>query len=268
MPSLRELQTAFSREVFDAGRSGARDLVIGGEFAPEARLAIYRNNLYISLREALAAVYPVVEQLVGEDFFAAAARAFIPLHPSRSGNLHAFGAAFPAFLAGWEPAAGLPYLPDTARVEWAWHHAFHAAEAPAFEPARLAGLAPERYGELRFAFHPSVTLIASDWPVGRIWAAHQPGGPAIDSLRLEAGGESLLVQRRGLAVEVMGLEAGEAAWLARLAAGGSLETATGSALAVEPGFDLNACLQRHLQRTTLVDAMPPGPGDGDRTTPH
>ena len=68
--------------------------------------------------------------------------------------------------------------------------------------------------------------------------------------------------------KVMGLEAGEAAWLARLAAGGSLETATGSALAVEPGFDLNACLQRHLQRTTLVDAMPPGPGDGDHTTPH
>lgn len=266
MPSLRKLQTAFSREVFDAGRCDARGLVIGGEFAPEARLAIYRNNLYISLREALASVYPVVEQLVGEAFFAAAARAFIPLHPSRSGNLHAFGAAFPAFLAGWEPAAGLPYLPDTARVEWAWHHAFHAAEAPAFEPARLAGLAPERYGDLRFVFHPSVAIIASDWPVGRIWAAHQPDGPAIDSLRLEAGGESVLVQRRGLAVEVMGLEVGEAAWLSVLAAGGTLETATGSALEAEPGFDLNACLQRHLQRTTLVDATPPGSGGG--TSPH
>jgi hypothetical protein len=266
MPSLRELQTAFSREVFDGERNDARGFVIGGEFAPEARLAIYRNNLYISLREALAALYPVVEQLVGGDFFAAAARAFIPLHPSRSGNLHAFGAAFPAFLAGWEPAAGLPYLPDTARVEWAWHHAFHAAEAVPFDAGRLAGVAPERCGELRFALHPGVTIVTSDWPVGRLWAAHQEGGPALESLRLDAGGETVLVQRRGLAVEVSRLEAGEAAWLARLAAGGTLETATGAALEAEPGFDLNACLQRHLQRTTLVDAVLPG--SGDLTTPH
>jgi len=254
MLSLHELQRAFSQALFREETELARDLVVTGDFSAEERLSVYRNNLYVSLREALAAIYPVVQQLVGEEFFAAAARHFVRRHPSRCGNLHAFGGQFPVFLETFPAAAALPYLADVARVEWAWHRAFHAADAPPFDAARLAAVPPERYGELRFALHPSATLIASPYPVWQLWAAHQPGGPELSAVRLHAGGEQVLVQREGLEVLVSRLAPGEAALLTALADGRSLTEAIGAALAAEPQFNLDATLQTHLQRTTLVDA--------------
>ena len=68
-------------------------------------------------------MYPTVEQLVGAPFFRYAAHEFILAHPSKSGNLHDFGEDLPGFLAGFEPARALAYLPDCARLEWAWHRA-------------------------------------------------------------------------------------------------------------------------------------------------
>ena len=43
---------------------------------PAARLAVYRNNVVSSLIDALADTFPVVQQLVGEEFFRAMAGVF------------------------------------------------------------------------------------------------------------------------------------------------------------------------------------------------
>ena len=89
--------------------------------AAERRLQVYRNNLEASLGAALAAVYPVVARLVGDDCFRQIGRAYLARVPSRSGNLHEFGAALPEFLAAEPALAGLPYLGDVAALEWASH---------------------------------------------------------------------------------------------------------------------------------------------------
>src|SRR5512134_2655165 len=135
---------------------------------PGARLAIYRNNVVHNYCEALRAVFPVVERLVGEEFFGHAARRYALACPSRSGDIQAFGESFPEFLAALPGAAGLPYLRDTARLEWLVHEAFHAAEHPGVDLELLAGVPAERYPELRFALHPSCRLLASPYPVHRI----------------------------------------------------------------------------------------------------
>ena len=107
MPALHELQ----RRVMDALLHPGEDAAAAALLRPSPgldaarRLRLYRNNLFESLTAALAAVYPVTQQLVGEDFFRALARRFIPAFPSRSGNLHDFGAELPAFIRGFEPAA-------------------------------------------------------------------------------------------------------------------------------------------------------------------
>ena len=36
---------------------------------------------------------------------------------------------FPNFLETFEPAQRAPFLPDVARIEWAWRQAYHAADA-------------------------------------------------------------------------------------------------------------------------------------------
>lgn len=211
------------------------------------RLQIHRNNLQQSLAAALAAAYPVVAQLVGEAFFAGMARQYVRRHPSRSGSLQAFGGELPAFLRDFEPAAGLPYLPDVAALEWALHEVYHDAELPSLAPARLGEVPPERQAGLRLVRQPASRLLESRYPVLRIWQAHQPG-TADDGMpiSLDEGGVWLLVVQRALEIEFRPLGAGEHAWLRAFERGAGLGDATGAALRAEPAFDLGACLARHL----------------------
>jgi hypothetical protein len=248
---LRDLQRAFAAGVIGDDHALLAHLR-GGRFSGERQYRVYRHNTAANLTDALAAVYPVVKRLVGEGFFDYAADRYWRDHPPASGNIHDFGGRLPDFLAGFEPAASLPYLPDVARLEWAWHRAFHSPDAPPLDRTRLAGIAPTDYSTLRFRPHPSAQLIESRWPVLRIWEAHQrPGEP--ETLDLDDGGECLLVLRRGLSVFVERLSAGEHAFLASLAGQRPLAVACEAALAAEPAFDIPARLSHAVAQHWLVD---------------
>lgn len=225
MRSLREAQLAFADRVFGAGRPIS------------TREQIYRNNFFISLTGALADVYPVVQRLVGEGFFAQLARRYLRSYPSRSGNLHDFGAELARFMLGIPELADLPYLPDVAALEWACHEAFHGAEAPAFD---FAGVTDPHSARPRL--HPAAQLIASRYPVLAIWEANQKEDPpAVD---LGAGGDWLVVLRRDLQVEILRATPGEFALLVALRDETTLGEACEAAFAAEPALDLSAALGR------------------------
>lgn len=248
MQPLPELQAAFAAGVFDGSAVAA---IAPGRFPPEQHLQIYRNNVFESLTGALKAVYPVVERLVGEGFFRFAADGYIRRHPPHSGNLHDFGEHYAEFLSGFAPAAALPYLADVARLEWAWHEAYHAADADRLDPQRLVDVAPQQHGGLRFTLHPSARLLNSAYPVLRIWQANQDGATE-QIIDLNEGSVRLLVMRRDLRVEIEALPAGEHALLLALAQGAPLETACEAAFAADAAFDLGAALARAVQGGTLV----------------
>jgi hypothetical protein len=253
--SLRELQQAFAAGVLD-DESGVLAALRPLRFEPARHLQVYRNNTFANLTDALAAVYPVVQRLVGAGFFGYLADRYIRSHPPRSGNLHDFGAGMAGFVAAFEPASALVYLPDVARLEWAWHEAFHAAEAGVPDPARLATLTSDRYSRLRFHLHPSARLLASDYPVLRIWEANQDGPEHDAIIDLGAGSEWLLIIRRQLEVLIERLSPGDYRLLQASQRGVSLESACEQALAAEPGLDLAAALRRHLTRGTFTGFEP------------
>lgn len=147
--------------------------------APEGfdarRFAVYRNNVQHGLSKALAARFPVVERLVGAQFFAAMARVFAARHPPAGPVLAEWGESFADFLGRFPPVAGLPYLPDVARLEWLRGEAFHAADAPVADTALLAQIAPER---LRLRLAPCVMAFEARFPAVSIWQANQPGAPS------------------------------------------------------------------------------------------
>lgn len=241
MPALRETQAAVMAALL------AREAEVPRAVRPAARFAVYRNNLVESLTGALADVYPVVRQLVGEAFFRGLARAFLRAHPSRAGHLQPFGAELPSFVAAFPPAAGLPYLGDVAALEWACHEAWHEAEWPALDPARLGALPSADLPALRLHLQPSARLVASRYPVLRIWQANQP--EARDAaVSLDEGGVRLLVVQHDLEVEFQHLDAGEHAWLRQLATGATVLRAAAAACAADPAFDLGATLARHCAR--------------------
>ena len=245
MRALRETQEEF-----------AAALLGGGAHRFDSRLQVYRNNVFVSLLQALADVYPVLVRLVGRDYFDQAARRFVRQHPSRSGNLHDFGSELPGFLAGLPEAASLPYLSDVAALEWAWHEAFHAGDAPALDAARLAALPESAVASLRFRLHPAARLVASPYPVLAIWEANVEGAPEGGEIRLDAGPDRLLVMRRELERVIERLTPGEFGLLYALASGESLADACGAAAAAEPGIDLQAAMARFVAGRVVTEFLP------------
>ena len=225
MSSLREQQAGFGAALLEGGGP--------------PRMALYRNNVLGNWRGALESTYPVTRRIVGEAFFSALAHAYARAHPSASGDLNAFGAELAAFVASFEHAQDLPYLPDVARLEWLVHRAYYAADARAFDPGRAL--------EARLA--PASALLESQWPLAAIWQAHQPGGdPA--SVDLAAGPERLLVLRPAWRVEVRALARGDFRFLAGL--GGGLGPALEAAVDADPQFHPSTALARWVREGVLT----------------
>lgn len=202
------------------------------------RFAVYRNNVSFSLRAALGQRFPVIARLVGPEFFAELARAFIGAHPPKSPVLHEWGADFPRYLDAFAPLAAFPYMGDVARIEWARGLAFHAADAAPITPARLTGADPAR---LRLALHPSVIVLSLATPAVSIWAANQPGAEAAP---IHPAPETALILRdRAFDVPVHAIAPAEAALIAALGRGETLLQAAAHAPELEPTALLVALMQ-------------------------
>lgn len=207
MPSLLELQRGFRAAVLDGEGVPPPSAISGGRVSAAARLGIYRNNVIGNLSRALRLSYPAVERLVGEDFFVAAAQRFIVTAPPHAADLNQYGNGFAAFLASFEAAASVPYLPDVARLEWAVSCALHARPALALAPEALSTVPPERQADLRFHPHPTLSLLALDHPAYAIWEAVLAPDVAECNAGLaiidpESGGEKLAVLRTDGALSV------------------------------------------------------------------
>jgi hypothetical protein len=254
MPSLRELQQGFATAIM-AGDGLPPPFATLPPANGAERIAIYRRALFANYRSALRATYPVVQKLVGAPFFNAAVDAFVRAHPSVSGDLNVYGGDFGAFLDGYPPAAGLPYLPDVARVEWAMDEASRAADdhgSPAATLAALAAVAPERFPALRLVLAPARRLVASRYPVMRIWQANQEDAPDDLRVSLDDGGVALIIGRDARGIWLTPIGAGEFAWLAALAAGAALGAAIDAAQVAEATFDLGSALRARIGDGTVA----------------
>lgn len=206
MPTLHEIQQQFAAFVYeDESKDGGKNIrqleaeIVGenptdGNISPYERLSLYRSSILGIQTDGLAAIYPVTRQLVGEKFFTAMASAYLREHPSPSGDLHRLGEQLANFIDDYSPAESLPYLGDTARLEWALHKAFHASDDPAFDFSHFAEIPPEDQGRLLFQLSHSAHLLHSPWPVHEIWGMHQ--GQSSDTVDLDSGGAWLLIYRQ------------------------------------------------------------------------
>jgi hypothetical protein len=193
----------------------------------ERRFAVYRNTVAAGLIEALAGRFPVVERLVGEDFFRAMAHAYVTQEPPRSPLLFQYGGSFADFIAGFAPAAPLPYLRDMARLEYAQGLAYHAADREPLPPASFAALDRGRLADFRVELHrPS-------HPVISIWLANQ--AETVTPLR-HRGAEAALVSRPFLDVETRRLQPGTDAFLSALQASARISEAVRAGDAASPSF--------------------------------
>ena len=245
-----DFHSDFATALLDPLRPAPPGLAQRAGASPAARFAVYRNNVVVSLVDALAARFPVTLQLVGDDFFRAMGREFVRAQPPRDPVLWRYGSELPAFIGTFAPAAALPYLADVARVEIAWSEAWAAADAAALEPAALRGALPERLLNARASLHPATRMIQSAHPAGSLWYSHQAEGePRVPE---PWAPEALLVTRPHAAVELRILPPGAYAGLMALVAGGSLEEAFAAFLDEAPDADPASLLALALDAGALL----------------
>lgn len=221
---------------------------------PAKRFAVYRNNVIVSLVDALADSYPVVQALVGEEFFRAMAGEFVRRSPPRSPVLAWYGDGFADFIAGFEPVVGLSYLTDVARLEWLRVESWHAADGMALPRNVLAALLADtaRLPETRFVLHPAVHVMRSVHPVVSLWAAHQEDHPDVALAGIDmTHAEAALLMRPDLGVEIIPVESGAAEFV------GSLQSGLPFAAAIDTDapFDLPATLGLLISKGALVGIL-------------
>jgi hypothetical protein len=259
--ALRDFQAAFAAHVAGDDRADLVAEVVGDSMSAEARLRVYRHHVARSLGSALATTFATVHALVGEAFFRSMAQHFIGQTLPAQPVLAEYGADFPAFVASYEPVASLPYLADIARLDWALNVAFHSPASDRLVAADLALITAERLPSLSLALPEGATLIGSRYPLDLIWNASQPGAPA-DTVDLGGGRADLLVLRRSDDAVFFVLAVGEAAFVAALIGGKSLEAAAEQASHADPSFNLSTAFARLLSLEAFAAVQHCGMKDG------
>lgn len=171
----------------------------------QKRLAIYKNNMYFSLIEALCKMYPVVMRLVGENYFKKISRQFVQENPPLNPDISQYGESFPIFIAAHRGCQDLNYLPDVARLEWLCQRAFNAGDDAVLRPESLAEIDQEKLLNLKFKLHASACILFSEYPVDVIW--HENLQVKVDEIKLNCGQMShLLIYRKDYSVQVVNLK--------------------------------------------------------------
>lgn len=252
MLALREDLRDFARAIV-RGDEMPHAIATYQNYSAATAVDIYRNNYFGNLHDALAGAYPVIKQLVGDDFFRFMARKFAACFPSRSGNLHHFGVELAEFLTTFVPAQTLPYLADIAALEWACHVAYFAHDEDIFDVRQLVEIAPEDYPSLKLNLNPACRVLRSRFPISEIWRAHQPGASCDFHIALDSGSCVALAYRKDDAVLVEDIDASFADWLQAIQGGVLMGAASDTTLARHADFDLSAALQKLLAEKILVD---------------
>jgi Putative DNA-binding domain len=239
MPMLRSLsdvQAEFAAALRDPAVPPPPD-VVGPDGGPAPRrFAVYRNNVLGALGNAVAGSFPAVERIVGKDFFRVMVRTYVLENPPTSPVLMDYGVTFADFIAGFEPAASLRYLPGVARIERAWRESYHAADAEPLVPSAFSEVPEEELPDMVLGLHPSLRLVPSRFPAVAIWrmnASDLPITPVDFSV-----GEDALIVRPDAEVEVRVVPPGGVAFVTALLAGKTLGTAAEAGQSADARFDL------------------------------
>jgi hypothetical protein len=192
--------------------------------ARQRAFGVYRNTVLKGCIDALEANFPAVVRLVGGEWFRAAAATYARRHPPVARSLLFYGDGFADWLAGFEPARELPYLPGVASLDLMWLLAHSAADESALAAADLAGLSPQSVGALHLRPHPTARWMwFPEVPVYSIWDANRSSREA--GPELEWRGEGALLVRRAEVVSWMGLDLAGCRFMDACRAGRSLTEA-------------------------------------------
>lgn len=223
-------------------------------------LRAYQASAGALAERALAAAFPTLQELLGDDSFAHLARAFWQHAPPQRGDVGTWGEDLVPFVAAASDLAAEPYLADVVRLEWAVHQAHAAADAE-LDAHSLALLTSANPDQVWLRPKPGTQVLVSAHPVVSIWQAHrQPavvGVDRFDAVRqafAAAQAQTALIWRDAWQVQVAALEPADAQLTQALCQGQSLGRALTQVSSDFVGFEFERWLLATLRRGWLAGA--------------
>jgi len=237
------LQTQFSKAVRNPEMSPPKELSPLKDGSPATkRFNVYRNNVALSLINILKETFPVTRELVGPDFFHTMAHHFCAENLPASPVMSLYGSDFPAFIKQYQPADTVPFLADVAALEWARNEAYFSKDGEPITIDGLGGYQEDEIPNLIFTLHPSLKLIQSSWPIVTIWQAHQQDNNKDTLEALPSEGESAMIVRPHLDVNLRAISASTACFLSCLQTRATFSNAIEAAVRLDENFDIPANL--------------------------
>ena len=261
MERQRRLLAAIFAPQADA--AACRDDVCQDGARRAAGLAAYRGNGLAHACNALRMQFPTVLAMLGTQAFDALCARYWRACPPRRGDLAWVGEELPAYLATVDDLAQWPWLPDSARLDWAAWQVSRAAP-PRVSADDLQRLTEADPADLTLQFSACVAHLGSAWPIVTIHQAHQQAdtdwAAVGQSIAAGTGQTACLWRPLGdpsAAVRIEALEAAISRWVAALAGGASIDSALDAAGTT---FDFSAWLQKALTQGWLdgVVGLPAG----------
>ncbi|AHD00409.1 DNA-binding domain-containing protein [Leisingera methylohalidivorans] len=236
-------QADFTRAMMDADLPVPDGLTDHHARPAGRRFSVYRNNIAVSLTEAMHSAFPVIARLLGKQNMDGLAGLYLRRHPPSSPLMMFYGKHFPEFLEGMEQLKHLGYLGDVARLELALRRAYHAADAAPIPPEALGALPPDALMNARLQLAPAVQVLRSPWPVHGLWRYNTEDGAP----KPQAEAQDVLITRPEYDPIPQVPPPAGATWIRALMTGASIGQALDQAAAEDQTFDLGATLALLLQ---------------------
>lgn len=242
-------QDQFHDALLDSAQPVPSGLHDGQNRPAGARFSVYRNNVAVSLIEALEVSFPAVAKLIGPENFKRVAGLFWRQHPPTSPMIMTYGTDFSEFLEHFAPLQHLGYLPDVARLEQAMRESYHAADTTPVDPVALSGLPEEDLSIARVTLAPTVKIVRSSWPVYAIWSfTLEDGAPKPPDVA-----QDVLITRPVYDPKGHVLSAGGGAFISALTSGATIDQAFDIAINIAPDIDLAEVLTLLLDTASIIN---------------
>jgi len=245
---MSSAQGIFRAALMDPSHAVPDGLTDGADRPAGRRFDVYRNNVAVSLTEAIRTGFPVISKLLGQENIDGLAGIFLRAHPPTSPVLMTYGQTFPEFLAGTDQLKHLGYLADIARLELAIRRSYHAADAQPVAPDTFADIPADALMDTTMDLAPAMQIVQSNWPIHGIWRFNTED----DAPKPTPVAQDVLITRPEFDPLPHLLPAGGAAWVTALSQGETIGAALETALADTPDFDLAVSLALLLQGGAVI----------------
>ena len=164
-------------------------------FSRERRLGVYSNAYFSRLLESLESDFPATRRVLGQDLFRRLAADYLIKHPSSSPHVGDLGAALPQFVRSHPLAIEWPFLPELFDLEWAILNSIWSDRLPPLDSSHLQSVPEHDWPAARLVLDPTVHLLATVWPVDRLWERRMRPETKISRRLLQKSPRWLLLYR-------------------------------------------------------------------------